>query len=242
LEFRILGSGAAIADPRKSQSCLWLEEQQLLIDCGEGSAAKLVKFNLLSKVKAIAISHFHPDHVIGLFSVLQNMHILKRKDPLNIYLPESIQQFKETLKMFYLDVRTFSFNCRLLSTKDIGNEFDITPIPTSHLKKYTNLSNERNSYAFYLPKSGFAYSSDVNSLDFLKQVDNKGIIVLDGFHLDAEEILHLGRDCESRIILTHGLSQKLKKKISMTNRFEIADENKKYNFQRIYTPSSRLQQ
>jgi len=230
LKFRILGSGSSIASLDRSQSCLWLEKEQILLDCGEGSAARLNHLNLLHKIRAVAISHFHPDHVIGLYTLLQNMHILKRKKALTIYLPESIEEFKKSLNMFYLDLEKFKFKCHFKIVDEMSKDFGIIPIPTLHMKKYANFTNERKSYAFYLPLSGFIYSSDVNNLEFLKQVDNIDLIVLDGLHPEAEEIIQLGRDSEIRIILTHGLSQKLEKKISKTNRFKIADENKKYNF------------
>jgi len=241
LEFRILGSGSAAASIQKSHSCLWLEDEQLLIDCGEGATQKLMRFDLLDSLKSVVISHFHPDHVTGIFTLLQTMHIHKRRDSLNIYLPESIAQFKETLKMFYIDISKFSFECCFLQVEEIVHEFGVIPIPTSHLRRYNNLKNACKSYSFYFPETGFVFSSDVNSLEFLKQVDNKGVIVLDGLHPDADEILLLGSETKSRIILTHGLSLKLEKKISTTNRFEIADENKKYNFQRNPSDSGGMQ-
>lgn len=229
MKFRILGSGSAVASLERSQSCLWLEEERLLLDCGEGSAAKLNHLNLLPKISAVAISHFHPDHVVGLYTLLQNMYILKRKEALTIYLPESIEEFKNSLNMFYLDLDKFKFKCHFKRVDEMANDLEIISIPTMHMEKYTNFANERKSYAFYLPLSGFLYSSDVNNLKFLKQVDNIDLIVLDGLHPEAEEIIQLRQDSKLRIILTHGLSQKLEKKISKMNRFEIADENKEYS-------------
>ncbi len=238
--FRILGSGSSIPDQGQTQSCIWLEAEKLLLDCGEGCTAKLEQFDLLDKVEAIAISHFHPDHVIGLYSLLQTFHIRKRIKPLVVYLPESVLEFQSSLKMFYLDTAGFSFRCDFKVMEEMIDDFCVVPIPTNHMKKYSHSNNEKKSYAFSFPRSGFVYSSDVGNLDFLLQVDNISVLVLDGLHPDADEIILLGKDSKlvnenvtcmdssTRIILTHGLSQKLKKII--TSRFELANENQKYNF------------
>ncbi|KAG7303022.1 hypothetical protein JYU34_013030 [Plutella xylostella] len=76
-----LGTGSCIPSKTRNTSAIHLqldENSSLLLDCGEGTLAQLVRFYgpkrvnaVLRTLKAIYISHLHADHHIGTIGVIQ---------------------------------------------------------------------------------------------------------------------------------------------------------------------------
>lgn len=72
------------------------------MDCGEGTYGQLVRFfgaekinEVLSKIKAVFISHLHADHHIGLIGLLQGRRralnlLSKKEDPVYLFAPKQI--------------------------------------------------------------------------------------------------------------------------------------------------------
>jgi len=86
----VLGSSAAIPANNRNLSAHLLNanERLFLIDCGEGTQFQLRKFKIsLNRIRHIFISHLHGDHFFGLIGLINSMHLLGRKDELNIFAP-----------------------------------------------------------------------------------------------------------------------------------------------------------
>jgi len=64
LDLTIVGSASAEPNPGGASSCYLLDagEGQLVLECGHGAAAKLLLHTSIDRIKAILISHMHPDH------------------------------------------------------------------------------------------------------------------------------------------------------------------------------------
>ena len=91
----ILGSNSALpANGRNPTSQLLnVNNHYYLIDCGEGTQMQLRRFGVkMQRIKAVFISHMHGDHYFGLVGLLNSLHLLGRKMPLEIYAPESLQE------------------------------------------------------------------------------------------------------------------------------------------------------
>ncbi len=86
MELIFLGtSGFGITASRNLPSILI--DKCILVDCGEGCLKSLYKYNIeVSALKAIFISHFHPDHILGLITVISKIGIYS-KDLINEYPP-----------------------------------------------------------------------------------------------------------------------------------------------------------
>lgn len=84
----ILGSANAIPDEKHENTHLVLagEKCQLLIDCVGNPLVRLRQAGLdIRDLTGMILTHFHPDHVSGVPSLLMSLWLLGRRKPLNIY-------------------------------------------------------------------------------------------------------------------------------------------------------------
>ncbi|MBC8384908.1 MAG: MBL fold metallo-hydrolase, partial [Candidatus Cloacimonetes bacterium] len=78
MNIRILGSASGLPTPGKNHSAVYVHsnDSNILFDCGEGTAKQLLRYKLdHNHLDAIVISHFHPDHISGLYMVLQMLYL-----------------------------------------------------------------------------------------------------------------------------------------------------------------------
>lgn len=241
MRIKILGSASGMPTLGKHGACVWINfaDKNILLDCGEGTSKQMLR-NKLDKnvIDAIAISHYHPDHVIGLFMVLQMLYLQNRKKSITVYLPEKIDEFEKILNYFYTFPLRCTFELNLALTSEINKDYkQITVIPSDHLHNLKNFidehkfSNELLSYSFLVNENGkhFLYTSDIWHTDYFKEyLGYLDLLIIDALHPEAREIISVSSNTKARIILTHGISQELEKIIFSSNdnnKFEVADEN-----------------
>jgi ribonuclease Z len=86
----ILGSSSAIPTLTRNPSAhlLNVNERLFLIDCAEGTQLQIRKFHVhFQRIERIFISHLHGDHFFGLIGLLNSLHLLGRKEEINLYGP-----------------------------------------------------------------------------------------------------------------------------------------------------------
>lgn len=142
MKFEVLILGSSSATPmygrHPTSQLINIDEQFLLIDCGEGTQMQLVKFGIKSnRIKHIFISHLHGDHYFGLMGLISSMHLVGRKDELHIYGPPGL---KEILELQFLHSQTIlryplhfhptqtTDNLLILDT----NKFSVSTFPLDH--------------------------------------------------------------------------------------------------------------
>lgn len=84
----ILGSASAVPDVNHENTHLALigRDRALLIDCVDNPIVRLERAGVpLDHLTDLILTHFHPDHVSGVPSLLMGMWLLGRKKPLKIY-------------------------------------------------------------------------------------------------------------------------------------------------------------
>ncbi|WNZ53606.1 ribonuclease Z (plasmid) [Microbulbifer sp. MKSA007] len=87
MHVKMLGCGDAY-DAQKTNSSLLISESdfKLLIDCGPTVPQALFAYGMKADdISCIYISHCHPDHCLGLTTLLNYMKSFKRSKPLTIY-------------------------------------------------------------------------------------------------------------------------------------------------------------
>ncbi len=84
----ILGTSNAIPDEHHENTHMALvgEKRTVLIDCVNNPIIRLRQAGLdFNQITDLVLTHFHPDHVSGVPSLLMNSWLLGRRQPLDIY-------------------------------------------------------------------------------------------------------------------------------------------------------------
>ena len=90
----ILGNNSAIPayDRHPTAQVVTMNDQLILIDCGEGTQMQMAKYRIRrSKINYILISHLHGDHYFGLMGILTSMGLLGREHDLHLFAPPLLE-------------------------------------------------------------------------------------------------------------------------------------------------------
>lgn len=100
LQVYFLGTAGALPTPARNPSCIMVRRgtDTLLFDCGEGAQQQMMRARCGFTVNAIFVSHWHADHFLGIFGLVQTMSFNGRTEPLTIYGPVWVHEFVETVK------------------------------------------------------------------------------------------------------------------------------------------------
>ena len=156
-------------------------------------------------IDAIFVSHSHSDHLVGLFLLIQMMHLLKRRIPLEIYLPEeTVQVIKNCLDAFYLFPGKISFPLNLQPVTD-NFKFErkgltIRAHSNRHLMANQEIIDARKlpdrmqSFCYGLNLNGkkIVYSGDIESGDdLIGIIDDADLLITECFHPKLDKLISL---------------------------------------------------
>jgi ribonuclease BN (tRNA processing enzyme) len=235
----VLGSSSGMPDPERACSSLLIETEgkSYLIDAGEGCASSILKHKIEPlKIKQVFITHTHADHCMGIFMLVQMMHLLENKENIEIYLPEeSVFWFENMFDVLYLFRE--KLKCRY-ELKTINQEFifkdkniTLRACPNRHFQSNKefisreNLPNKMESYSFGLDLGGnrIVYSGDIaDTKDIENLVEEIDLLFCESTHIKMEELLELvKRKNVKETILTHiheGVEAKTEQIIKMAEK------------------------
>jgi ribonuclease BN (tRNA processing enzyme) len=216
MEFWALGTGSGM--PSASLDCSSIlvrsEDHTFLFDAGEGVTKSLISMGMApNELDAVLITHLHPDHVSGIFMLVQMLYLGGRKKPLSLYLPEREEEFEAIFRIFYTFFEKFSFKLRLLPLAEVNKEFEaLTCKENDHLVGYSQiirrnaLPNRQKAYSLRLQSPGgdFVYSSDLETVDSIAEFCVAAhTILVDAGHPETSQIQKLKDLDIQRILLTH---------------------------------------
>jgi ribonuclease Z len=89
-----VGTSGSVPTSQYGTSCVYLElfGDRLLLDCGEGSQQRLMRYDASPNVDGVFISHFYADHTLGLPGLVQALEMDGRDRALDIYVPANRTQ------------------------------------------------------------------------------------------------------------------------------------------------------
>jgi ribonuclease Z len=184
-ELVILGSSYAIPDEAHANAHMVLvgHERLVLIDCVNDELLRLKKAGLKYQyLSDIVITHFHPDHVSGIPTLLMNLWLLGRDEPLSIYgLDYTIDRLVGMMELFDWDAWQNLYPIALYRVPDEegramvldSDEFRIYGSPVRHLIPTMGLRIE-------VRRSGkvVAYSSDTQACqEVINLADGADILI-----------------------------------------------------------------
>lgn len=186
-----------------------------MVDCGAPAEALLRRNGLnIADVRAMFITHMHDDHVGGMTGFLKQVikYPSTRKEPLNIYFPESTakEAFSVWFAAEHLNPNSDMFNYHITSAGKIYDDENVTvsAINTKHL----HCNGQYVSFAYMLEfkHEGVTvlHTGDLSSefTDFPKIAFERhfDICITEATHHDPD--VAAGLLCEaqiSKLILTH---------------------------------------
>ncbi len=104
-QVQIIGASAGTPTLTRNVSCqvVMYENYSYMLDAGEGAQTNFQKYNVRkNRIRVIAISHLHGDHVFGLIPLLCSFSMEKRQEKLFLIGPVELKEYVETnLRLSY---------------------------------------------------------------------------------------------------------------------------------------------
>ena len=143
VELIVLGSSASVPDAEHDTVSLALRgaDWAVLVECGGSPIQRLAQLGVgLEDLRAVILSHQHPDHIYGLPALVQGLWIGGREAPLPIYGPkQALDRARDLLELLDLADREGMFAVEwhpvpLRQGREVGSWGDIriTAAPTVH--------------------------------------------------------------------------------------------------------------
>jgi ribonuclease Z len=218
LNFIGTGSGRTSLNRFHSSLLFKSDEKSMLLDAGDSISRALLNQKLpFNNITDIIISHYHSDHVAGLPSLLSQMIIENRTEPIEIYthselvksliaLLEISNIFIEKLN-FLVEIIPFEFDKEI----EISNDFKFTAKQNSHIKKKHEIDNDKlkfisSSFLFKVGNNKIVYTSDIGNSEDLFLFNNiqADICITETTHLSFNDIENAATILNpTKIYLTH---------------------------------------
>lgn len=161
MKITFIGTAGSVISTTRSFPAI-LINNDLLLDCGEGTTQKLVGLKVINGIKTICITHLHCDHFMGLFSLLWHYFISGRKEGLEIIGPP---QTKVTIEKI-IDLMNTPVELRgfRIAFKELSDNDEIQTINANNLIKCVKADHVPVSFAYRIERENkvVSYSGDTH--------------------------------------------------------------------------------
>ncbi len=225
-EIKFIGTSSGFAEKGRFHFQIYFKNKSgnVLFDAPDGGVhALLAADEKINEISAIVISHFHPDHVSGLASLLQQMKLTRRTAPLKIFVHEKTKRaLLKLLALTYIFPDTFPFDFELVAFREkratpIFENFLFFAYENAHVRdKYGKASDEvkfvSSSFLFEIDGKKIAVTADVANGEefFLFPVSRVDCFVAEWTHAEFSAFAKVvERYKPEKLIITHYHSEKI---------------------------------
>lgn len=220
MRITLAGTSSGMAVANRAPSALFIEINQdaFLIDAGDGTARQLVRLELdYRRIRAVILSHMHADHSAGLIGILQLMRLSGRRDPVRIFVPDTVKErVSVLLPLYQIFPEKWPFDIEFYGLRNKREEMistlNFTPILNSHLAK-----NEQYALDHKVGTESFSvifgevdhphclYTSDINDFIHLEsELKNVEVFISECTHVKIEECIQFAAEHDiMRVVFTH---------------------------------------
>lgn len=221
MKIHFIGTGSAKSSLQYYHTSLLISSQKynLLIDTGDGISRALLQSNIgFNSIDGILLTHLHPDHFSGLASLLVQMKLCKRQNPLTIFthaeLKKPVEEFIYRSYLFYermdfnIIYKTFVQNDKI----NIAEGFAFISRKNTHLDQYEQYDPEHKlsfysgSFLFICEGVNIFFTGDVGSEMDLHLLNDHivDILISEVTHLNFQSLIEYKFNHRStKIILVH---------------------------------------
>ena len=214
-----------------SQFLLKSSNYNLLFDAGDCTVQALFSAGIdFNEINGIIISHFHPDHISGLASLIQQMKLTKRTKSLDIFINRELkEQLIKYLALTYIFVDKTEFEIRIKAFDEkrsfnVSSEIKIKAFRNNHINNRHNVDLQdvkfaSNSFFIETESGNIIFTADLNNENelFLFPQNNVKFYISELTHIDfsaLEKVLKIFNP--EKLIITHYDLAK-KRKIAVDN-------------------------
>jgi ribonuclease Z len=125
IKITFLGTSASIPTVNRNHTSIILnyKEDNILIDCGEGTQRQFRKAKLNPcKVNKLLITHWHGDHVLGLPGFFQTLALSDYNREMQIFGPKKTKEFMRNFVGIFVPVFKFKADVNEINKEGIFYE------------------------------------------------------------------------------------------------------------------------
>ena len=231
MEIKFIGTGSGETTLKRYHSSFLIntEKYNLLVDAGDGISRALLHQNVtFDSINGILISHLHPDHYSGLPSLIIQMKLTERQEPLDIFCHENhFDYLVKFLSQSYVFEETLGFKLNFKSfeqkkTIDVSEGFSFIANQNSHLKHNEHLDRNGilsficNSFLIRVKEKNIFFTGDIGDFSdlFLYEGHKIAIMISEITHVNSEELFESFRRLKpEKLFITH-LGEEDEEKVS----------------------------
>ena len=139
IKITFLGTSSTVPTITRNHSAIFLKhkDENILIDCGEGTQRQLRKAKINPcKITRLLITHLHGDHTLGIPGLFQTLNLNGYKKTLQIYGPIGTKTFIKNIFKTFITTKAIKIK---LEIKEIAKgdvfkttDFAISALPLDH--------------------------------------------------------------------------------------------------------------
>ena len=129
IKITFLGTGQAIPTAKRNHSAILLnyKDENILIDCGEGTQRQFKKAKLnMCKITRLLITHWHGDHILGIPGMLQTLALNNYSKTLKIYGPKGTKKFIDLMYELFVHKEKIKIEVNEISSGTVFKTKDFT--------------------------------------------------------------------------------------------------------------------
>ncbi|MSR85844.1 ribonuclease Z [Candidatus Woesearchaeota archaeon] len=137
MEVILLGTSSMVPTEERNHSGAWLryKEENILIDCGEGTQRQIRKAKISAmKITKILITHWHGDHILGLPGLFLTLGSQGYSTPLEIYGPRGSKEYVQRIMQLFVPRETIQYKVIEVDKGTFfeNEEFTLIALPLQH--------------------------------------------------------------------------------------------------------------